>query len=77
MLMMLEQVGDGPNGRAVSLQAGQVAVLAGHTLEFATGGALRATHHRVVVRRSPTSGFQRLLRFLAVGSVLRLGASQR
>ena len=35
------------------LQPGHVAVLGGHTLEFATGGALRATHHGVVVRRSP------------------------
>ena len=52
------QVGVGPNGKAVPLQLGQVAVLAGHTLEFATGGALRATHHHVVLRHSPAQGWQ-------------------
>ena len=50
------QVGDGPSGKAVPLQPGQVAVIGGHTLEFATGGALRATHPRVMVRRRLTTG---------------------
>ncbi len=33
------------------LQPSQVAVLIGHTLEFATAGMLRVTRHRVVVRQ--------------------------
>ena len=52
------QLGCEPDWLAVPLQPGQVAVLGGHTLEFATAGALRATRHHVVVRHSPATGGQ-------------------
>ena len=52
-LFMPAQIGSELDWLPVPLQPGHVAVLGGHTLEFATAGVLRATHHHVVVRRSP------------------------
>ena len=53
------QVADRSYGWPVLLPPGHVAVLGGHTLEFATGGALHATHHAVKVRSSPARRCQR------------------
>ncbi len=60
VLLTSAQVGTDPDWPAVPLQPGHVVVLGGHTLEFATGGALHATRHRVVVRRRPDNGFVKM-----------------
>ncbi len=52
VLLHVVQVGDEPYAQAVRLLPGQSAVLAGHTLAFATGGMLSPTQYRTVVRHS-------------------------
>ena len=69
VLLASAQVGSEPDWLAVPLQPGHVAVLGGHTLEFATGGTLCATEHRVVVRRRPRLGlFGNLIPRVTFGS---------
>ena len=53
---MSVQVGHEPSTEEVPVFPGQVAVLGGHTLAFATGGALQATRHGTVVRSNPPRG---------------------
>jgi len=53
------QVGMERDDYAASLGPNQVVVLVGHTLEFATGGELSATNHRVVVRSRPAQNHSR------------------